>query len=159
MSKKTLLIGIVIIVLIGTAAWITSQNGPSAPSSDQQQQASPEASGFQPSPAGGTEVPATNKPVAQPNAMKEFTVTGQNYSFAPSALTVKKGDTVKIIFKNLDGLHDFRIDGFNAATKTIRTGEEDTITFVADKTGSFEFYCSVGSHRQMGMKGTLIVQE
>ena len=159
MSKKTIIIGIVIIVLIGAAAWITSQNGPSAPSSDQQQRASPEVSDPQPSPAGGTEVPATNKPVSQPNAMKEFTVTGQNYSFAPSALTVKKGDTVKITFKNTDGMHDFRIDEFNAATRRIQTGQEDTVTFVADKTGSFEFYCSVGSHRQMGMKGTLIVHE
>jgi uncharacterized cupredoxin-like copper-binding protein len=32
------------------------------------------------------------------------------------------------------------------------------VQFVADKTGTFEFYCSVGNHRQMGMVGTLVVQ-
>jgi len=120
-----------------------------------------------PSPAGETSPSPADQPTGQPaaaapssaSAVKEFVVMGQNYSFAPSALAVKKGDMVKIVFKNADGVHDLRIDEFAAATRRIKTGEEDTITFVADKTGSFEFYCSIGSHRQMGMKGTLTVTE
>ncbi len=90
--------------------------------------------------------------------LKEFTVTGQNFSFAPSTLSVKKGDHVKITFKNAGGFHDLKIDEFKVATHQIKTGEEETIEFIADKTGSFQYYCSVGSHRQMGMWGTLTVQ-
>jgi nitrosocyanin len=90
--------------------------------------------------------------------VKEVTVTGSNFAFSPQAITVNKGDTVKINFKNVGGMHDFKIDEFNVATKKINGGETDTVTFVADKTGSFEYYCSVGTHRQMGMKGTLIVK-
>ena len=89
---------------------------------------------------------------------KSFTVTGQNFSFAPPTITVKKGDAVKITFKNAQGFHDFRIDEFGIATKQIRGGAEESVSFVADKVGSFEYYCSVGSHRAMGMKGTLIVE-
>lgn len=90
--------------------------------------------------------------------VKSFTVTGGNFKFAPAAITVKQGDKVRITFKNEDGFHDWKIDEFNAATKKINAGAEETIEFVADKKGSFEYYCSVGSHRQMGMKGTLVVQ-
>lgn len=92
------------------------------------------------------------------SAMKEFTVTGQNFSFSPNQLTVKKGDTVKITFKNVEGFHDFMLDAFNVVSQKISTGQEDIVTFVADKTGTFEYYCSIGNHRAMGMKGTLTVQ-
>lgn len=98
-----------------------------------------------------------NTPVVE-SGSKEFIVTGENYRFSPTTLTVKKGDTVKITLKNLKGFHDFRIDEFGVFTEKIQDGGEDTIEFVADKQGSFEYYCSVGAHRQSGMKGTLIVE-
>ncbi len=74
-------------------------------------------------------------------------------------MSVKKGDTVKITFVNSSGLHDLKIDEFNVATKQLAAGKEETVTFVASKTGTFEYYCSVGNHRAMGMKGTLTVSE
>lgn len=91
--------------------------------------------------------------------VKEFTVTGGNFKFAPNTLSVKKGDKVRIVFKNAEGFHDFKIDEFNVATKQIQGGAEETVEFTADKAGSFEYYCSVGKHRAMGMKGTLTVTE
>lgn len=91
-------------------------------------------------------------------AVKEFTVTGTNYRYDPNILTVNKGDTVKITFKDSDGHHNLVVDGYNQNTNTINSGDSDTIQFVADKTGEFEYYCSVDSHRQLGMKGTLVVK-
>jgi plastocyanin len=91
-------------------------------------------------------------------AVKEFTISGQNFSFTPSAITVKKGDKVKITFKNVNGFHNLMIDEFKVATKTIQGGTEESVEFVADKTGSFQYYCSVGTHRAMGMWGTLKVE-
>ncbi len=90
-------------------------------------------------------------------SVKSFTVEGKNFSFSPSTLTVKKGDKVKITFKNSGGMHDWVLDEFNAKTKQIAAGASETIEFVADKAGTFEYYCSVGNHRAMGMKGTLTV--
>jgi nitrosocyanin len=90
--------------------------------------------------------------------VKEFNfVTGQ-FSFNPKTITVKEGDTVKITVKNTAGIHDLKIDEFNAATPIIPAGESRTVEFVADKKGSFEYYCSVGNHRAMGMVGTLVVE-
>lgn len=91
-------------------------------------------------------------------SVKEFTVKGDNFTFAPSSITVKKGDTVRITFINAEGFHDWKLDEFNVATQKIGVGAKEVVEFVADKAGSFEYYCSVGSHRQMGMKGTLIVE-
>jgi plastocyanin len=91
-------------------------------------------------------------------ATKTFTVVGDNFKFSPTTMTVNKGDRVVVTFINKGGTHDWKIDEFNAATKIIQGGQQETISFTADKSGSFEYYCSVGQHRQMGMKGTLIVK-
>lgn len=98
----------------------------------------------------GTSLPAPE--------VKEFVVSGNNFAFDPSTITVNQGDKVRIVFKNSQGFHDFVIDEYGAATKQTQAPTEEVIEFVADKAGSFEYYCSVGSHRQMGMKGTLVVK-
>lgn len=89
---------------------------------------------------------------------KTFAVEASSYKFNPASITVKKGDSVKIVLTNKGGMHNWKIDEFNASTKTIPAGQTDTITFVANKAGTYEYYCSVGNHRQMGMVGKLIVQ-
>lgn len=101
---------------------------------------------------------STNTPATNPATTKTFVVEGDNFKFAPAELRVKQGDTVVINFKNTGGFHDWVLDEFNARTKQLGDGASETITFVADKKGTFEYYCSVGQHRQMGMKGNLIVE-
>ena len=90
--------------------------------------------------------------------VKEFTVSGKNFSFAPSTITVQKGDRVKITFQNTAGFHDFKIDEYGVAAKQAQAPATEVLEFTADKAGSFEYYCSVGSHRANGMKGTLVVE-
>lgn len=102
--------------------------------------------------------PVSATSTATAGTAKEFTVLGSNYSFTPNTLEVKQGDTVKITFKNSDGFHNFTIDELAVATKQIKSGQSEIVEFVADKTGTFEYYCSVGTHRAMGMKGTLTVK-
>lgn len=95
---------------------------------------------------------------SEEGTVKEFVIENEGMSFKTKQLTVNKGDTVRITFKNTGGFHDWVLDEFNAKTKQLQAGEEETIEFVADKSGDFEYYCSVGNHRQMGMKGTLTVK-
>lgn len=92
-------------------------------------------------------------------SVKTFEVTGSNFKFDPTEITVKKGDTVRIVFTNSDGMHDFVIDEFDARTQVLKDSESETIEFVANEAGTFEYYCSVGDHRAMGMVGNLIVEE
>lgn len=101
---------------------------------------------------------STSNSTSEAGKTVEVTVKAANFAFNPTEIKVKKGDTVKITLSNKEGFHDWNLDEFNAATKKINAGASDTVTFVADKTGTFEYYCSVGNHRQMGMKGNLIVE-
>lgn len=96
---------------------------------------------------------------ATQGAVKEFTVSGTNFAFDPAEIRVQQGDTVRITLVNDSAMpHDWKLDEFNAATAIIQGGQQDTIEFVADEAGEFEYYCSVGQHRELGMVGTLIVE-
>ena len=141
MDKKILTVIVLIVVVIG--GFLIYKNSSDSSMSDQTQST--------------TSVDQT-APVQSVSTTREFTVNGSKFAFDPKEITVKKGDTVKINFVNKDGFHDLVIDEFNVATKQINGGAEETVTFVADKTGSFQYYCSVGTHRAMGMWGTLIVE-
>ena len=89
----------------------------------------------------------------------EITVEGENYAYNPSTITVKQGQKVRLTFKSTDGFHDFVIDEIpGAQSERIQTGQETVIEFTPTETGSFAYYCSVGSHRALGMEGTLIVE-
>lgn len=87
-----------------------------------------------------------------------FTVEGGNFTFAPNEIRVKKGETVKILFKNVEGFHDFVIDEFDVKTAQLQADMEEMVEFTPMEAGEYEFYCSVGKHREMGMVGTLIVE-
>ena len=113
------------------------------------------------SPKDTTEASASENTQVQE---KIFTMSGVNFAFLMDGeenptITVKKGDTVRIEFTSDDGFHDWVVDEFNAATEQVRPGSPTSVTFVADEAGSFEYYCSVGSHRENGMKGMLVVEE
>ena len=97
------------------------------------------------------------EPIAEGEKVKRFTVVGHDFSFSPTQLTANEGDTVVITFKNTQGIHDLIVEGYNIGTKQIRAGQEETIQFIASQKGTFEYYCSVSTHRQMGMVGTLTI--
>ncbi|MEI9966361.1 MAG: plastocyanin/azurin family copper-binding protein [Candidatus Moraniibacteriota bacterium] len=104
-------------------------------------------------------VPGSPAETETHGAMQTFTVQGSDFAFDVKEIRVKKGDHVQIVFKNTKGVHDWVIDAFQVRTKVIGAGKEETVMFVADQTGTFEYYCSVGNHRAMGMVGKLIVEE
>lgn len=92
-----------------------------------------------------------------------FNLTGENFKFIMNGIDnpdirVKEGETVLIHFKSTQGFHDWAVDEFEAATDQVQKDGETSVTFLADKKGTFEYYCSVGDHRERGMKGVLIVE-
>ncbi len=90
---------------------------------------------------------------------KTFDVSGTNFAFSMDSISVHEGDTVTINFESTEGFHDRVLDEFDAATAQVRAGDGVTsVTFVADMPWTFEYYCSVGSHRAQGMVGNLIIE-
>lgn len=116
-----------------------------------------------------TPAPSQESQVEQESAMEngesmmeevtEITVDGSEFKFEPSTIIVAEGSKVRLTFRNVGQMtHDWRLDEFSAATDILSPGGEQTIEFVADTAGEFEYYCSVNTHRQMGMVGTLVVE-
>ena len=95
---------------------------------------------------------------AMDSDVQHFNLTGKNFEFSQKEIRVKKGDKIKITFSSTDGFHEWVVDEFNAKTTRVNTGEETSVEFTVDQTGTFEYYCSVGKHRELGMVGQLIVE-
>jgi len=91
--------------------------------------------------------------------IEEFDISAKPFEFSIKEIRVKKGDKVRINLSIESGIHDWVIDDFSSATSQLSAGQSGFVEFIADKTGVFEYYCSVGNHRQLGMVGKLIVEE
>ena len=87
-----------------------------------------------------------------------FNISSGMFFYVPNEIHVKKGDRVTFIVTNMGGHHNFTLDEFNIKTEANDGGTTSTVQFVAEKTGTFEYYCNIGKHRQMGQKGQLIVE-
>lgn len=85
-------------------------------------------------------------------------IVGTNFLYDVEEIVVKKGDEVTIHFSSGGGFHDWVLDEFDAKTKRVDKGESSSVTFVADEVGTFQYYCSVSSHREKGQVGYLIVE-
>lgn len=89
-------------------------------------------------------------------------VTMANFKFSPSNLSAKAGETLTIALTSEGGTHDFVIDELGVKSQTLASGKTQTIevTIPADATSgtTYEYYCSIGGHRALGMVGTLTVE-
>ena len=90
---------------------------------------------------------------------KEITVIASNWKFTPSTIEIKKGENVKLNVKSTTGTHGISIPDLNIKTGKIAQGEEKTVTFTANKIGTFSFRCNVycGSGHST-MTGRIIVK-
>jgi plastocyanin len=86
-------------------------------------------------------------------------VSAKAFSFSPKTINAKLGQTVRVTLNSADLQHDFVIDELSVNSGTVTAGNSTTFEFLASEVGEFEFYCSVGNHRAMGMVGKLIVTE
>jgi hypothetical protein len=78
------------------------------------------------------------------------------------SITVSKGNLVQIHLINEvknqpdnPSKHNLNIDEFNVHTKDLSYFQTDSIIFLADKTGTFDYYCSI--HPEM--KGTITITD
>lgn len=88
-----------------------------------------------------------------------FDVFSMDFRYNPKVIKVRGGQRVTIKFYNTGTLpHNLTIPSINLATKTVGPGHADIIEFIAPGEGEYEFFCTVDSHKNMGMTGTLKVE-
>jgi len=73
---------------------------------------------------------------------RTFQVDARQFAYSPSELKVNPGDTVTIQLVSTDVVHGLYLDGYDISVQA-DPGQTATLTFIADKPGSFRFRCNV----------------
>ena len=104
-------------------------------------------------------------------------VRADEYKFSPNQVTISAGQTVTLRLKNVgETEHDLEVQGLRvqmmgdeedmgghegAAPGTIamhtQKGKTASVTFMAERGGTYEFWCTISGHKEQGMIGKLIV--
>jgi len=80
----------------------------------------------------------------QPIAPQEriFRVEARQFAYSPAELDVNPGDRVTIQLVSTDAVHGLYIDGYGISVEA-DPGQIRTLTFTADRPGSFRLRCNV----------------
>lgn len=106
-----------------------------------------------------------------------LTVRAFEWGFEPQALLLPRGEQVRIVLENEGAiLHDFKVEGGLAADVIesrssgplsgeegqlfvgAEAGQQGTLVFIPQGSGTFTFYCTIQGHRELGMEGVLTVE-
>lgn len=88
-------------------------------------------------------VPAFLSAAPRPQTSKrEFTVDAKKFAFTPARVEVEQGDVVRVTLVTADIPHSFTIDDYRIA-KRGEPGKPVTFEFLADRAGTFKFYCNL----------------
>ena len=80
-------------------------------------------------------------PTFTPQA-RTFQMDARQFAYSPSELKVNSGDTVTIQLVSTDVVHGLYVDDYDVSVEA-DPGQTVTLTFVADKPGSFRLRCNV----------------
>ncbi|NOT03143.1 MAG: hypothetical protein HOP27_00940 [Anaerolineales bacterium] len=73
---------------------------------------------------------------------RTFRIDARQYAYSPSEFKVNPGDKVNIQLVSTDVVHGLYVDGYDISIEA-DPGQTKTLSFVADKPGSFRFRCNV----------------
>lgn len=130
-----------------------ADNGP-APAPEEQEET--QGSETQPPQTGSAADTQTGAPSME---FTDIDMTARQWSFEPATVRVRVGDKVRLRITSVDVAHGFALSDFGINAR-LEPGQTTEIVFLADRPGTFGFFCSVfcGSGHG-GMRGELVVEE
>jgi heme/copper-type cytochrome/quinol oxidase subunit 2 len=87
-----------------------------------------------------TFAPLPVRPIASQE--RTFRIDARQFAYSPSELQVNAGDTVILQLISNDVVHGLYVDGYDLSIEA-DPGQTTTLTFVANKSGSFRLRCNV----------------
>ena len=118
---------------------------------------------------GGGETVATTEAEAETGTapakggkVRTVSVSETDFAIAPKDLDVKTGTTVTFEVRNHGATdHNLEIEGPEGEVELdedLSPGDAGTLEATFSRPGTYEWYCPVGNHREMGMEGTITVR-
>jgi len=85
--------------------------------------------------------------------LKDFTITPTNVKIP------KTGTYTVVLFNEGSQVHSLKIEGNGLSTqgKQINFGKSSTFKVTFKKSGAYQMFCPVDSHKELGMTGTITV--
>jgi len=82
-------------------------------------------------------------PLASPQPVeRNLKIDASTFEFSPAVLKVNRGDIVNIELNSIEVVHGLYLDGYDIQVAA-EPGQTANLSFVADKSGTFRFRCSV----------------
>ena len=75
-------------------------------------------------------------------AERTVQVAASSFEFSPAEISVNPGDLITIELTSRDVVHGLYLDGYGLQVSA-DPGQTETLTFTADRSGTFRFRCSV----------------
>jgi uncharacterized cupredoxin-like copper-binding protein len=108
---------------------------------------------------GAAEASTTGE--AATGSSKTVDLTAVDYKFNPSDPTLNKGDVTFRLTNDGQTGHSLEIEDVNGQDEElegeVQPGDSNTLT-VNLPPGTYEFYCPVDDHKEMGMEGEITVK-
>ena len=112
----------------------------------------------------------TKKNVASGGALKTIVIKESEFKLSPSTVTLSKPGTYAFKAENKGSIqHSLEIDGKGVKSEggeggeaklehVLNPGQSGVLKVTFQKPGTYEMYCPVDGHEQMGMKGKVVVK-
>jgi uncharacterized cupredoxin-like copper-binding protein len=84
-----------------------------------------------------------------------------DFKFSPADPTAKAGQVSFNVSNDGQTVHNLEVEGPNGEqelSSDLSPGQSGTLTIDMSKPGTYEFYCPVSNHREMGMEGEITVK-
>jgi plastocyanin len=87
-------------------------------------------------------------------------IVAKEYSFDPSTIVVHRRAALRITLVNKGSLaHNMVLEGKVPVIPTLRAGTTKSAAWMGFEGDEYEFVCTVGDHAELGMRGTIKVED
>lgn len=88
---------------------------------------------------------------------KEIALLAEDIEWSTNLIEAEPGQMIELTITNTGALdHDFVIEELDLDI-LLTPGQSETVTFIVDEAGIYEYICNIPGHQDAGMVGNLVI--